>query len=204
MELPPIFAEVAGRETVPFRVRLVSGRRVKAEAVADPMVRGVQAVVDLAESGAGILGLLTTRGLINWQIARPRPDDLTALAVEWAKAAGLGDYGFGRLTHIVRHLDLVEADLQRFYGVDLTAWPRREMTTRRVVALVSGLVFETDSLFWSEMDDRDPLSKEAIVLAQMAGSPSHPHEFLVARKLREEEQKDKEKIARMRERGLSG
>lgn len=204
MPVPPLFAEAAGRETVTFTVPLTRGqKRVRVEAVADPMTLGSDVVHQMATEGVGVLPLLTDTGALNWTIAMPQAQDIDPLCVEWAKAAGLGEYGFGQFVHIVRNLELVEADLQRFYNLDLGAWPRREITTRRVVTLMAGLVHEYASLFWSEMNDRDPLSKEATVLAQLASGPGDPHEFLVSRELRRQREQDAEKIARMRRRGLA-
>ena len=54
------------------------------------------------------------------------------------------------------------------------------------------------------MDDRDPLTKEAIILAQLVSSPGDPHPFLVSREIRRQKAEDAAKIARMRARGLSG
>lgn len=204
MAVPPLFAEVEGRDTITCTVPLLSGRRVHVEAVADPMTLGFDVLVDMAENDTGVIPLLTKKGLIHWQIALPKPYDLIALCKSWALAAGLGEYGFGRLVSIMRHLDLVEADLQRFYQVDLTDWPAGNITTRRVVVLISGLWHETDSLFWSELTDRDPLTKEAIVLAQLASSPNDPHQFLVSREQRRQQEEDAAAIERMRNRGLSG
>ena len=70
--------------------------------------------------------------------------------------------------------------------------------------LVNGLWHETNSLFWSELDDRDPVTKETIVLAQLASGPDEPHDFLRSRELRRQQAADAEAIERMRNRGLSG
>lgn len=204
MPVPPLFAEAAGQGTVAFSVPLSRGYKVKLEAVVDPMSLGPDAVYEMATGDDTVVPLLTETGLFNWQIAMPAPSDIVPLCFEWSRAAGLGQYGYGTIVKIVRHLDLVEADLQRFYNVDLSAWPRGEITTRRVVSLVSGLIYETASLFWSEMDDRDPLTKEAIILAQLVSSPGDPHPFLVSREIRRQKAEDAAKIARMRARGLSG
>lgn len=204
MTVPPIFTEAAGQDTVKFTVPLVSGRQVKTTAVADPMTLGTDTVALLATGDHAIFPLLTPRGRINWQLAMPKPADIATLCEKWALAAGLGEYGFGRLVHILRHTDLVEADLQRFYNVDLSAWPRGELTTRRVVVLIAGLEHERSSLFWSEMADHDPLTKEATILAQLASAPGEPHQFLVSRQLRRQHAEDAAKIERMRARGLSG
>lgn len=204
MTVPPIFTEAAGQDTVTFTVPLVSGRQVKTEAVVDPMTLGTDTVALLATGDHAIFPLLTPRGRIHWQIAMPKPVDIATLCEKWALAAGLGEYGFGRLVHILRHTDLVEADLQRFYNIDLSAWPRGELTTRRVVVLIAGLEHERSSLFWSEMEDHDPLTKEATILAQLASAPGEPHQFLVSRQLRRQHAEDTAKIERMRARGLSG
>lgn len=204
MAVPPIFAEIAGRDTVEFTVPLISGRQVKTEAVIDPMTLGTDTMASLATGDHAIFPLLTTRGMIHWHLAMPKPPDVATLCEQWAHAAGLGEYGFGRLVHILRHTDLVEADLQRFYNVDLSAWPRGEITTRRVVSLISGLWYEPASLFWSEMSDHDPITKEATILAQLASAPGQPHQYLVSRQERRQRAEDEAKIARMRARGLSG
>lgn len=204
MTVPPIFTEAAGRDNITFTVPLASGRQVKVEAVAEPMSLGADTVALLASGDHAIFPLLTPRGMVNWQIARAKPQDVATLCEQWALAAGLGEYGFGRLVYILRHTDLVEADLQRFYNVDLSGWPRGEITTRRVVCLVSGLWHEHASLFWSEVADLDPLTKEATILAQLASAPGAPHPFLVSREIRRQKAEDAAKIARMRARGLSG
>ena len=204
MNVPPIFDEIAGRDTIEFTVPLASGRKVRTEAVVDPMTLGTETVSLLATGDHAIFPLLTTRGMIHWQLAMPARADIATLCEQWAQAAGLGEYGFGRLVHILRNLDLVEADLQRFYNVDLSTWPRGEITTRRVVVLISGLWHERSSLFWSEMEDHDPLTKEATILAQLASAPGEPHPFLVSRQLRRQRAEDDAKAERMRTRGLSG
>lgn len=203
MALPPLFEEAAGRDTIWFTAPLSSGRKVNVQAVAEPLSIGFSAVSDLLREQS-VLPLLTMKGRVNWAVSMPRPGDLEALCDAWATAAGLGEHGFVRLLFILQHLDLVEADLQRFYGVDLRGWPAGEISTRRVVTLVAGLVHETASLFWSELADRDPLNTETIVLAQMAGTPEEPHAFLVSRQIRRQRAEDQAAAERMRARGMSG
>lgn len=204
MPVPPLFAESAGRDTITFTVPLQSGRRVHLEAVADPMTLGFETLVDMAEKDTGVLPLLTPKGRMNWRISFARPIDNIELCKTWAIASGYGEHGFGRLIKIIQNLDLVEADLQRFYNVDLSGWPAGNITTRRVLVLINGLWHETNSLFWSEMQDRDPLTRETIVLAQLASSPNEPHDFLISRELRRQKAADDAAIERMRARGMSG
>lgn len=204
MGLPPLFRDAIGKKqaTVTVRLSLISGRTVKIEALADPMDAGLEAVAAFRDGVEAISDVLTPRGELRWQLAFPVPGDVPALCVAWAKACGFGKHGFARLVQIVRHLELVEADLQRFYGVDLGRWPRREISTRRVVSLVSGLEHETASLFWSELVGQNPLTHEAIVLAQLASAPGHPHDFLLTREQRRQMQADAEAIERIKQRGF--
>ena len=81
-------------------------------------------------------------------------------------------------------------------------WARGEMSTRRVLSLVNGLEPETASLFWSELRGQNPLSREAIVLAQFASSPGSPHDFLVTPAEREQLAADQEAVERIRKRGF--
>lgn len=203
MTVPALFAEASGRTTVTFTVALASGRKVHLEAVADPMQRGLDAVADLARGDEAVIPLLTTKGLAAWRLACPRGPDLAALCYAWADAAGLGDHGFATLVTIVQHLDAAEADFQRFYNLDLSLWPARQISTRRVVTLMRALVYYPESLFWAEYRDRDPLTKEAWVLAEFASSEADLHHFLVPREVHRQREADAAAIERMRARGFS-
>lgn len=203
MVLPALFREARGDGTVTFEVTLLRGRSVTVEAVSDPMELGVEVVAAFAGNDFGAISrVLTPRGELRWWLAFPQSGDAPALCVEWAKACGFGEYGFARLRCVVEHLDLVEADFQRFYGADLGQWARGEMSTRRVLSLVNGLESETASLFWSELRGQNPLSREAIVLAQFASSPGSPHDFLVTPAEREQLAADQEAVERIRKRGF--
>lgn len=203
MTVPTLFTEVAGQTTITCTITLTDGRHVTVDAIADPMTLGSTAVAAMAAGDEEIFRILTPHGRVRWNLAMPTPSDLATLCDTWAHTAGFGDQGFGVFVHIVRHLELVEADLQRFYNLDLSAWPRGEMTTRRLVTLIQGLRHETMSLFWSEQHDMDPISKETIVLAQLASAPGQPHHFLVSREARRQRLADAEAVERMRARGMS-
>ena len=65
------------------------------------------------------------------------------------------------------------------------------------------LVYYPESLFWAEYRDRDPLTKEAWVLAEFASSEADLHHFLVPREVHRQREADAAAIERMRARGFS-
>lgn len=204
MTLPPILAEAAGAETIKFTAPLASGKKVKLEAVCDPRVLGFERIATWGEKGWKIDGFLVGNSLTNWTLALATPKDFPALIEAWEKAAGIGSRGMLKAKLALQNAELVEADFQAFYQIDFREWvvPGSRMTTRRMLALLDGLSHHTESLFWSEIADRDPLSRAEILLAQMVGGKDgKPHPFLTSREDRKARELEEEKIKRIAARG---
>lgn len=200
MVLPPILAEAAGAETVKFTAPLASGKKVKLEAICDPRVLGFDMIAKWGEKGWKIDGFLVGNSLTNWTLALATPNDFPALVESWEKASGFGARGMLKAKLALHHAALVEADFQAFYQIDFREWfiADSPMTTRRMLALLDGLSSHTDSLFWSELADRDPLSRAEILLAQMVGGKDgKPHPFLTSREDRKARELEEEKIKRI-------
>lgn len=104
---------------------------------------------------------------------------------------------------IYRHSDEVEADLQRYYGVEYADRFRGVLTVRRLLVLVQGLPQE--SLFKSATSEVLPTSVEAQLLMEVIESLSgkaHPRRtaFKDAERLRREavERKARQKLIERR------
>lgn len=104
---------------------------------------------------------------------------------------------------IYRHSDEVEADLQRYYGVEYADRFRGVLTVRRLLVLVQGLPQE--SLFKSATSEVLPTSVEAQLLMEVIESLSgkaHPRRtaFKDAERLRREavERKARQKLIEQR------
>lgn len=203
MALPPIIAEAAGAQTVKFSAPLANGKKVKLEALADPRALGFDNIFHWGTSGWSIKGLLVGDSAMNWTLAFGLPDDIPAVLEAWQEAAGLGNQGMLIARKALEYSTLVEADFQRFYHLDFREWLDLEssMTTRRMLTLLNGLNFKTDSLFWAEVHDLDPLSRSEILLANLASSQEKPHPWLTARKDRAAQREMQEKFKRIQSRG---
>lgn len=201
----PLELDATGARTVKFDARLGSGRTVHLEAVADPVMAGFTAAIELFRGEAIELNFLTDKAKMAWALAFPRSGDVRRLVESWLEAIGINHERVGVLVGVVDHLDLVEADLQKFYGLDLGSWPRGELSTRRLAVLIEGLRHCPDSLFWAETKSEfDPMSTEAVILAGIFGSlTGKPHPLLMARKNREEAAQKKAVMERMAARGLT-
>lgn len=201
----PLELDATGARTVKFDVRLGSGRTVHLEAVADPVMAGFNSAIELFRGEAIDLSFLTDKAKMAWALAFPRPGDVRRLVESWLEAIGISRERVGVLFGAVDHLELVEADLQRFYGLDLGSWPRGELSTRRLAVLIEGLRHRPDSLFWSEIQSEfDPMSTEAVILAGIFGALTEkPHPLLMARKNREEAAQKAAAMERMTARGLT-
>lgn len=200
MALPPIIAEAVGAETVKFSAPLASGRKVKLEAVCDPRVLGFDMIANWGSKGWKIDGFLVGKSLINWTISLATPNDFPAMIESWETASGIGNRGMLKAKLALQNAGLVEADFQSFYRLDFREWfiPGSSMTTRRMLSLLDGFSRRTDSLFWSEIADRDPLSRAEILLAQLVGGKDgRPHAFLTSREDRKAKEIEDEKIKRI-------
>lgn len=98
--------------------------------------------------------------------------------------AGCGGSRGGKLALLLlarKHLELVEVDLQRHYRVDVRDWfrpgrGRSKLTSRRLAVLIKHLPKDA-SVFWEEVADRDLLSREGAILADIFGAltkQAHP------------------------------
>ena len=72
---------------------------------------------------------------------------------------------------MLKHRDLVEADFLR-EGLDFDDWLRpadgvRTMSTRRMLLVVNVMLDKLTSQFWSQVLDRDPISRELYVLTDI-------------------------------------
>lgn len=199
--LPSIVQEVNGTSTTKFRVHLKNGRTVNLEGIVDPMDLGAEVLGEALASGRIVEHLVTPDAQINWALARGKAEDVPELMTSWAEAVGIGKRGLSLLVSVYEKTDLVEADLQMFYRVDLADWFRPgpgHMSTRRLVVLLLGIEFRTESLFWSSMGELDPMSRTDILLAQIAGGMSNKtHSFLTAKKDRADRAEQNVKMERI-------
>lgn len=80
----------------------------------------------------------------------------------------------GLLPLVREHIEAVELDLLD-RGIDIKDWYRREISTRRFLLIVDDLS-RTSSRFWCEVLDRDPLTDDQGLLADIFYSLTNsPH-----------------------------
>ena len=201
----PIEVEAAGARTVKFDVHLGSGRTVHMEGVADPIMAGFESTLALLRGEGLDPNFMTARSQMSWGLAFPRAGDARRLVEAWLVAIGINRERLAILARVVDYLELVEADLQHFYQVDLGDWPRGKLSTRRLAVLMEGLRRRPDSLFWAETSSEfDPLTSESIILAGIFGAlTGQQHPLLTARKDRESAAEKQAAMARMQARGLT-
>ncbi|MCQ4615974.1 hypothetical protein KBX29_03810 [Corynebacterium sp. CCUG 18816] len=201
----PIEVEAAGARTVTFDVHLGSGRTVHMEGVADPIMVSFDSTLALLRGEGLDPNFITTRSQMAWGLAFPRAGDARRLVETWLAAIGINRERLSILARAVDYLELVEADLQHFYCLDLADWPRGVLSTRRLAVLMEGLRRRPESLFWAETSSEfDPLTSESIILAGIFGAlTGQQHPLLTARKDRESAAEKQAAMARMQARGLS-
>lgn len=203
MSTPAIVTEAQGGVTIPLKVPLKRGGSVNLEAFLEPMGQGFEKFAESLEEGSIIKLLVTPETAVNWAVAMATKDDVPALLETWATAAGFTEAGLSVLSYAIYHLDLVEVDFQRFYGLDLRDWfnpGSTALTSRRVVTLILGLKDLTESLFWASLSDYSPMSKTEILLAHIASSlGGELHPLLQTKSDRAQKEKD----AQQREEALA-
>jgi len=105
---------------------------------------------------------------------------------------------------VLKHRDLVEVDFLR-EGLDLNDWLRprggaRTMSTRRMLLVVNVMLDKLTSKFWSQVLDRDPISRELYVLTdifQAVTGQAHPIRTRREDAKKRAEMEEKKKLARM-------
>ena len=201
----PLEVEAAGARTVTFDVHLGSGRTVHMEGVADPIMAGFESTIALLRGEGLDPNFMTARSQMSWGLAFPRAGDARRLVEAWLAAIGINRERLSILARAVDYLELVEADLQHFYRLDLTDWPRGVLSTRRLAVLMEGLRRRPESLFWAETSSEfDPLTSESIILAGIFGAlTGQQHPLLTACKDRKDQAEKQAAMARMQARGLT-
>lgn len=204
MAIPAIILEAQGKQTITFTVPLHTGRKVHMEGLLDPMDLGPEALAALAYELSGITRVFTETAHFNWALAAASQEDFLKLIETWLGAAGLGRDGLGLLKEVMEKLDLVEADLQLFYQVDIRDWfTPGGLSTRRVLSLVRGLEHRTDSLFWASFSELDPMDLGALISAQLWGLWSgEVHKTITAKRDRKNAELQEEQMKRIQQRGF--
>lgn len=202
-----LYDEAQGAEYVTYKARIGS-RTITVEALADPLQLGLDGFLNIFEDPVGFRAVLSEKTRNQLMFLFPSGNDIVSLLKGWLEATGITQSGFAVLAQAMEHLDLVEADFQRVYGLALSDWfvEGSGLTTRRVATLTLDLVRRTDSSFGAELSDIDPMSKLEIMFAQFYGGFAEggkPHGFLTSRKDAREEAEAEERKQRMLKRGLS-
>lgn len=199
--------EAQGDEYLTFEAK-IGNRVINAEALADPMSLGFEGLKNLLEKPEGFRSVLSQKTRDKLMFLLPSGDDVVELFKGWLEATGIRGSGFGALQRALDHLDLVEADLHRYFQLDLADWfkPERTLSTRKLSVLILDLMKRPESAFGAEQAEMDPLSKLEIMFAQYYGGMTEsrkPHVFMTTRQDRLEEQELEARRQRMLNRGLS-
>lgn len=198
--------EVEGRATVTFTFT-ARGRSAELEAHADPMALGLEGMMGLLEDRAKFKRLFTRQSGFAIFSMFLRAEDWQRLYEAWLEAAGLSDIKLRALHLALEHLEEVEADFLRVYGLDLHDWFAGRMSSRRVSSLVMDLAQRPETLFGAEIAQIvSPMSKAEWMIAQSVAANAEskkPHAFLKTHAQRDEERLEQEKRERMLARGLS-
>lgn len=186
----------SGRDT--YRARL------------DPLWLGADGLQDLARNTKLVWQLLDDSSRLMAMMSDMFAARTLVLLRDYLDAAGLGFEGFHRLLYAIEHLDELEIDLLRL-GFDVRDWlnPDGPLSSRRVALIVKDCLHRPETQLGAVRENKHPISKDAIVLAQIAGGMSEskePHLYLRSPEQLEAEAKaareEREKIERIKARGF--
>lgn len=190
--------------TVTFHV---GGRSADLEMTADPMTLGVEWCTTFLENPSKFRRLLTTKSGFALFSLFPSPNDWQRLFDLWMEAAGLSVEKLRYLRLALQHLEAIEVDFLRHFQIDIYDWLRGEIPSRRVANLVTDLAARPETRFGAAMlGIVTPLAAGEIMLAQSVAANSEtkkPHMLLKTLDEMDAEREEREKIKRMRARGLS-
>ncbi|ALC05915.1 hypothetical protein CDES_07530 [Corynebacterium deserti GIMN1.010] len=185
----------------------VGDRSADLEMTADPMTLGVEWCATFLENPSKFRRLLTTNSGFALFSLFPSPDDWQRLFTLWMEAAGLSAEKLHYLRLALQHLEAIEVDFLRHFQIDIFGWLRGEIPSRRVANLVADLAARPETRFGAAMFGIvTPLAAGEIMLAQSVAANSEakkPHMLLKTLAEMDAEREEREKIKRMRARGLS-
>lgn len=155
--------------------------RLTLTAVADPLAIGADRAVMLLERPRLVWQLLDERSRVRAMLADPMGREVIALLDEWCTAAGLSFFRLAVLRRVLDHIDALEVDLLRM-GLDIRDWldPAGPLSTRRVLCIAEDLENRPESAYGAAVEGLFPLTKDALLLAQILEALTHadePHGF---------------------------
>lgn len=190
-------------------VTFASGKR-EMRARFDPMWMGAAHLRELMNRPSGVFRVLDEQSAASVMLSDPLGRRVVPLLTDYLDAVGLGLEGLAQLSFALDNLDLLEVDLLCL-GLDVRDWlnPDGPLSSRRVRLLIRDFSDRPETNLGAKRFDLNPVSKEAIVLAQISGGMSQsdePHMFLKSPSMlaaeRQVELEEAEKRERIKNRGF--
>lgn len=156
------------------------GRKYRARR--DPMWLGPDLLPSLLTKTRLVWQLLDDDSKMQAMTNDPFGSLTVVLLSDYLDAAGLNFDGLARLRHAMENLEDLEVDLLRL-GFDVRDWldPEGPLSSRRVALLVRDFLDRPETRMGATSQKLLPVSKETIVLAQIAsgmGGEGFTHDFL--------------------------